>query len=205
MSESNERKIVIDLPFDPSKNDVVIFQGFNGPISHKPSKYIDLSHSVDFALPPGTPVTAVEDGIIQGIRRYENSYSGFDPEIGRRTWATNIDITHPDLETQTGRVFSMLQHLDPNSIRVTEGQRVIKGQILANTGLTGWVGPIPHLHLSLVERGEIPFKTLPFDFRNYQGPLDDQANEYLLSLYSSAIGDLILAERAKAKMVMQGI
>ncbi len=159
----------IDLPFDQDKHAVVIAQGFNSPFSHNSSSVIDLSYSVDFALPIDTPVTAVQDGIVRRVMKYTDCYRGFDPQKARNNWATSIEITSPDDD----KIFAMLQHLNPDSIQVTKGQEITRGQLLAATGLTGWVGPIPHLHLSMVDSTKRPLTTVPFRFRNYQGSLND--------------------------------
>lgn len=173
MANSEKKVLTIDLPFDDSKHNAVIGQGFNGPFSHQPTNGINLRYSVDFVLDVGTEVTAVQDGIVRRIIRSTDCYRGFDPKLGRRNWATSIEINHPQFTGYNGKIYSMLQHLNPDSIQVSEGQRVTKGQTLACTGLSGFLGPIPHLHLSMVDDGEYPNQTVPFNFRNYDGPLDD--------------------------------
>lgn len=174
MANYNTKKsITVDLPFDEKKTEALVGQGFNGPFSHRKTPGIDLSYSVDFVVPVGTEVLAVQDGIVRSIERSTDCYRGLNHSSGRRNFATSIEIFHPQYENGNVRVYSMLQHLNPNSIRVTAGQKITRGQILACTGLTGWVGPIPHLHISMAEDGKRPHQTIPFNFRNYQGPLDD--------------------------------
>jgi len=197
MSDLNESRIIIELPFDQNRNPVVISQGFDAPFSHNKRISTDLTHSLDFALNPGTPVQAVADGVIDDITKMNSCYRGFNPDLGRRAWATTIQVMHPQFNA-----FSFMQHLDPESIRVEKGQRVTRGQVLATTGLTGWVGPIPHLHLSMFEAGKYPFTSLPFDLRNYHGPLDDQSNEFMLSMYGSELANKILEAREQARRAM---
>lgn len=196
----DKKEIVIDLPFDQSKNRVVIAQGFNSPFSHKPASVFDLTYSVDFALPIGTPVTAVQDGVVKRVMKDRDCYRGFDPAIGRRNWASSVEITSPD----DSAIFSMLQHLDPDSILVTDGQRVVRGQVLAKTGLTGWVGPIPHLHVSMVDSMKRPLQTIPFRFRNYSRSLLDNYVDSNLFVEGSRLAHLILDEREKADQIMNG-
>lgn len=205
MANSEKKVLTIDLPFDSSKHEIVIGQGFNSPFSHRIDDSIDLKYSVDFVLPVGTPITAVQDGVVKHIRRNRDYYDGLDPIKGRRAWSTNIDVVHPQFHDGRSDFFSMLQHLDPDSIQVCEGQNVYKGQVLANTGLTGWVGPIPHLHLSMCRNIPLKSATVPFSFRNYDGPLEDDEIAYHLFLcyqFGPEILRQIFETREQAAIVM---
>ncbi len=206
MAESNERKIVIDIPLIPG-TDFIIGQGFNSPFSHRKFPTIDLTHSVDFVVPVGTPITAVQDGVVKSIAKFRNCYRGFDERVGRNAWSTNIDVRHPQFEQakDKGDILSMMQHLDPDSIQVKEGEEVTRGQVLAYTGLTGWVGPIPHLHLSMMDTGHQYLTTVPFQFRDYQGSLADGQIAYELFLsaqFGTEMDKAIFAAREDAHSFM---
>ncbi|MBI2147239.1 M23 family metallopeptidase, partial [Candidatus Woesearchaeota archaeon] len=43
---------------------------------------------------------------------------------------------------------TVYSHLAANSITVREGDHIGQGHELARTGLSGWIGPVPHLHFA---------------------------------------------------------
>lgn len=177
--------IKAELPFDHSENEIVISQGFNGPYSHNFSSVrtcrYDLRYALDFALPVGTIVKAARKGIVRYIITGNESYTGSDPEQGRKAKASAIIISHPDLSGFPRTIYSHFQHLDPKSFCVKSGDTVEAGQPLAKTGLTGWVGEIPHLHLHfqyhVIRAGQGPSVTsIPFGLPGYDGSLEDAEN-----------------------------
>jgi len=160
--------ITVNMPFE-CHGKVKIMQGFHGPWSHmEMSPTLDLSYAVDFVLPLGTPVLAVGDGVTMMVYdRGSVCYQGSDPLVGNKLGIgeTNfIYIKHVD------GTLSLYSHLEKDSVRVTSGQEVKKGQQLARTGLSGWVGPTPHLHFQLVNLGD--YKSVPFRLNGYPGSLE---------------------------------
>jgi murein DD-endopeptidase MepM/ murein hydrolase activator NlpD len=94
-------------------------------------------HAVDFAMPIGTGVYAARDGVVVEVASdfYE---AGLDPDQhGPR--ANIVRILHSD------GTMSLYGHLNWNSIRVVPGQRVRRGEHLADSGNTGFSSG-PHLH-----------------------------------------------------------
>lgn len=177
-------KLVARLPFDTGQNDVVISQGFNGPYSHnrflvRGIKY-DLRYALDFALPCGTTVLAVRDGIVRMLANGDGSYyEGTDPDVGRSTSAASLTISHSDITEYPGMVFSHYQHLDPEGFIVKSGDFVRSGQSLAKTGKTGWIGTVPHLHfnfqyINLRPHEERGFISVPFLIQDYDENLEDE-------------------------------
>ncbi|MDO8451609.1 MAG: M23 family metallopeptidase [bacterium] len=151
----------------PDGGPPTIFQGWNGQYSHNgthPS--IDLTYAVDFAVVPGTPVVAARGGKITIIHQAPNEpYFGLDPAVGFRCPVTFIAIDQGD---GTQAVYA---HLDPESIFVTEGNIVSEGAQLARSGLSGWIGPSPHVHFH-VQATEMDLSThkrrvftLPIQFK----------------------------------------
>lgn len=202
IDKRDQGRIIIDFPFNISKTEAVIGQGFKSGINHNKSGGHDLTYSIDFVIPTGTPVTAVQDGTVEIVRRSTDCYRDLDPIAGRRAWSTEIDVRHPQFEKGSGKILSMFQHLDPSTICVVEGQKVTRGQILAYTGLTGWVGPIPHLHLSMLKTGSPHLQTIPFKFENDDMSLDDRDIADALTwqmYYGSELAASILEVREKAE------
>jgi murein DD-endopeptidase MepM/ murein hydrolase activator NlpD len=76
----------------------------------------------------------------------------------------------PDLETLVGnhvfleiapRVYALYAHLKPGSVRVAQGQRVTRGQVIGLVGNSGNSGA-PHLHFQLSENPSIRSEGLPY-------------------------------------------
>ena len=156
------------LPFVP-KGPVEIFQGYNGPHSHfaftRGSGRIsyDYRFGLDFKLPLGTEVIASKEGRIHYIiNRSHSLYRGLDSEKGFYCSPNFLIVEHSD------GLKSCYSHLDGSGIFVEIGQKVKQGQPLAKTGLSGWVGPVPHLHFQVYHRTQ----TFPVNFTNYFGQLE---------------------------------
>lgn len=81
----------------------------------------------DFAAPTGTPVRAVNDGIVR--RAYEDSLYG-----------NSVIVDHGE------GIYSLYLHLA--EIKVREVQRVVKGETVGTLGESGYA-LAPHLHLSI--------------------------------------------------------
>jgi murein DD-endopeptidase MepM/ murein hydrolase activator NlpD len=163
------------LPFSGSA--VRIFQGYNGPYSHfavrrgavEDGRIYDYSFSLDFALPFGTPVRAVLDGIVIGaFARFCYSYKGTDLTTGLTTFSNLIVIEHAK------NLFSVYSHIAHNGLAVELESMVKKGDVIAITGDVGWIGPEPHLHFALYEEGKNGFGRLtnPALFDEYSGALE---------------------------------
>ncbi len=157
------------LPFDPNENPVHISQGCNGPWSHKILDNGQHSiNAIDFVLPPGSPILAAREGRVMGvIDDSDLFYSGIDAKIGlglppgstNMIWVQHADGTN-----------AYYLHLEMGSARVKRGQRVQQGEEIGLTGLSGWIGPDPHLHFQVNDRDS--GESLPITFRNYSGPLE---------------------------------
>lgn len=101
-------------------------------------------HALDFAMPVGTGVHAARGGIVVEVAS-DYFEAGLDPSAdGPR--ANIVRILHDD------GTLSLYAHLNWNSIRVTPGQRVTRGEPIADSGNTGFSSG-PHLHF-VVQRNE---------------------------------------------------
>ncbi len=144
-----------------------ISQGYSGEHSHTiieqgktPHKRIhDDRFSLDFQVPIETKVYATQDGTaIHAEHCFTSFYEGFDLKKGMRTPPNFILLEH-----KKGK-HSLYSHLS-NEQLVHPGQQIKRGQLIAKTGLSGWIGPIPHLHfetLTFSKREER--RSFPVDF-----------------------------------------
>ncbi len=132
-----------------------VSQGASGAFSHKGrSKY-----SFDFPMEIGTPVCAARGGtVIQIVDGYTEADTGrilFGPP------ANLVLILHDD------GTYAVYAHLNTSGTKVYDGQRVQTGQIIAESGNTGY-STGPHLHFGVGKaRLDGRSETLPIRFGNH--------------------------------------
>ena len=105
--------------------------------AHKTERH--LKFCIDFLLPKGTPIVAARSGtVITCQDRYKRSYKS--PKFaGRRNF---VVIRHTNGES------SIYVHLKHRSIKVKNGQKVRRGQVIALSGQVGFA-TYPHLHFGV--------------------------------------------------------
>lgn len=108
---------------------------------------------IDFAVPVGTPIVAVADGLIirAGWENLSNPKQGFGQRVRHQ------------IVNESGVVMTVVYgHM--SVLHVHEGQQVVKGDRIGFSGATGHVTG-PHLHIEIVDaRGQyhpIDFEPLP--------------------------------------------
>ncbi len=174
------------LPFDARHRTVHISQGFNGPSSHfdletKYGSSLDLTYAIDFALPFGTEVHAARGGCVFTVfTKSQTFYEGTDQNVGNNGFMITNIVVVQHIDTTYG----LYAHLAYLSERVRIGQVVSQGEVLAVTGPSGWIGPMPHVHFMVYTRIPRPLVdgrpraakvvSMPFRFQNYQGSLEHQ-------------------------------
>lgn len=94
----------------------------------------DFHSGIDFAVPPGTPIKAVADGVCFrcGWENEQNQKQGF----GLRVWQ---EFKYDDF-----MVYAWYAHLSVTLL--TEGASIAKGQVIGLSGSTGR-STGPHLHI----------------------------------------------------------
>ena len=138
----------------------------------------DDRYSLDFCVKEGSPLLATKSGIIHEVFVDSNeNHNGIDPEEAIQCPVNYFVIDHED------GTHSLYFHLMKNGIAPNkEGERLLQmgdqveqGQLIGYSGNTGW-SIIPHLHYSLIEEGDWTEnrKSIPFSFKNYNGPLTDK-------------------------------
>jgi len=166
------------LPFDTKVHRIVIAQGRNGPRGHgeeQVAPYSDIRNAVDFALPIGSIVLAMREGIVRLVFAGSSRYSRADDveSHARRECLLPNCVTIDQCDGTTAAYV----HLMRETILVCIGERVRRGQPLGRTGWSGWVGAIPNLHVQVhakvpSDHGYDRTITLPFAFDGYDGPLE---------------------------------
>lgn len=94
------------------------------------------STAIDYAVNVGTDVLAPLNGEIIVV---VDKYSEYGTTSDFANKANYIQIKH------NNREISDLIHLAKGSICVNVGDKVVRGQLIAKTGLSGWMTE-PHLH-----------------------------------------------------------
>jgi len=123
-------------------SDYPITQTFPIGITHlTPDSY----YAVDVAMPIGTAIYAARAGIVFEVAS-SNFRGGTDPDQDMAS-ANIVRIMHDDGS------HAVYAHLNLNSVRVRPGDRVERGQYIADSGNTGFSSG-PHLHfVVMLNRG----------------------------------------------------
>lgn len=135
----------------------IISQAFPTAATHSTP---DSRHAVDIAMPVGTDVYAARSGIVFEV--VAGNYSGGnDPETDALT-ANLVRILHED------GTYAEYAHLNWNTIRVRPGDRVRRGDYIADSGNTGFSSG-PHLHFAVIRNRGLGVESVPVVFAGPNG------------------------------------
>ncbi len=134
----------------------------------------DSQFAVDIAMPIGTDIMAARAGVVFDIAA-SNFSGGLDPARDGPN-ANVVRILHDD------GTYAIYAHLNTNSIRVRPGDRVRRGQYIADSGNTGFSSG-PHLHFAVVRNVGMTIESLPVVFEGNNAELIVPATGAELTAY----------------------
>ena len=116
----------------------------------------DSQYAVDIAMPIGTDVMAARGGVVFDVAA-SNFSGGLDPARDGPK-ANVVRILHDD------GTYAIYAHLNTNTIRVRPGDRVQRGEYIADSGNTGFSSG-PHLHFAVVRNAGMYIESVPVTFQ----------------------------------------
>lgn len=116
------------------------------PVPDSPAHKGVYEGALDFLLPAGTTVLTPYDGTVTNL---EDSFDSWGSSPEYKDQVNYLTLEHPRGE------FSQLLHLAKGSIKVKVGQKVKRGEVLAQTGFSGWM-TAPHLHFFIFHKNSAP-------------------------------------------------
>lgn len=144
------------LPFALSST-IAVSQAFPDVITHgDPSS----RYAIDFVMPVGTHVFAARDGVVIEVASDFFEHGTDLKADGPR--ANVVRVLHDD------GTMSLYGHLNWNSIRVVPGQKVARGEYLADSGNTGFTTG-PHLHFVVQRNRGGALVSVPIEFAGPAG------------------------------------
>lgn len=146
------------LPF-PLGRSYRVVQGNFGSFSHQDST---SRYALDFALATGDTVCAADAGVVVKIVD-SNQLGGKDMKYF--DYANYLTLYHP-----LSGLFTQYVHLGYKGVLVKLGERVVKGQAIGRSGMTGYTAG-PHLHFNVFKPVESGWISIPVTFSGgYSGP-----------------------------------
>ena len=113
----------------------------------------DFHKGLDLSAPTGTPIYATADGTVSFAGRYPIAQS-----VAWWRFGNVVVVNHSD------RFITIYGHCD--TVKVTPGQQVKQGEVIATVGSTGW-STNSHLHYEVRSDLEQPGTYIPIDPRIY--------------------------------------
>jgi murein DD-endopeptidase MepM/ murein hydrolase activator NlpD len=110
--------------------------------------------AIDIAMPVGTAVHAARDGLVINVA-HKFFRGGTTQEV--RDEANFVQVLHDDGTT------AVYAHLQMDTVRVRPGQRVSRGEYIANSGNTGYSSG-PHLHFVVLRNAGLKSESVPVSF-----------------------------------------
>jgi murein DD-endopeptidase MepM/ murein hydrolase activator NlpD len=130
-------------------------------------------NAIDIAMPVGTAVHAAREGLVINVA-HRFFRGGLDTAVSDE--ANFVQILHDDGTT------AIYAHLQMDTIRVRPGQRVARGEYIANSGNTGFSSG-PHLHFVVVRNAGFHSESVPVVFAGPGGASVAPRTDVALTAY----------------------
>jgi murein DD-endopeptidase MepM/ murein hydrolase activator NlpD len=116
-------------------------------------------NAVDIAMPVGTAVYAAREGVVINVaaRHFRTGLN-----LQSMDEANFVQILHND------GTYAIYAHLQLDTVRVKRGQRVTRGEYIANSGNTGFSSG-PHLHFVVLHNVGLRSESVPIAFAGAGG------------------------------------
>ena len=134
----------------------------------------DSRHAIDFAMPVGTNIFAARGGTVFAVA--SRNYRGGLDTTRDGAGANVVHILHDD------GTFAVYAHLNRSSIRVRPGDRVTRGEYIADSGNTGF-STGPHLHFAVVRNAGGRLESVPVSFEGRNASSVVPATGQVLTAY----------------------
>jgi murein DD-endopeptidase MepM/ murein hydrolase activator NlpD len=136
--------------------------------------HIDPSsrNAIDIDMPVGTAVHAARAGTVINVAA-RHFRSGLTPQ--HMDEANFVQVLHDD------GTYAIYAHLQLDTVRVRPGQRVARGEYLANSGNTGFSSG-PHLHFVVLRNTGMRSESVPVTFAGPgQASVSPRSGEWLMA------------------------
>lgn len=188
----NFKYIFPELPF---YGEWVVSQGINGNLTHMSewqyawdfvikddeSDHANNGEAAEDYFCYNLPVLATMDGTV--VKTISNIKDNTPGEVNiNKNWGNTVVMSHGY------DVFSSVSHLKCDAVKVKEGDKVKKGDLLGHCGNSGR-SPLPHLHFQFQYSDRIGDKTLKFPIANYL--VNESGKLYLKTFDYPAEGSLV--------------
>ncbi len=134
----------------------------------------DAAHAIDIAMPIGTDIFAAREGVVFDVS--STNFKGGADRLRDGPLANIVQIMHDD------GTYAIYAHLNWNSIRVVPGQRVQRGQYIADSGNTGFSSG-PHLHFAVLRNAGMQAVSVPISFEGAKSAAVVPASGNVLTAY----------------------
>jgi murein DD-endopeptidase MepM/ murein hydrolase activator NlpD len=116
-------------------------------------------NAVDIAMPVGTAIHAARAGLVINVaaRHFRTGLN-----LQSMDEANFVQILHED------GTYAIYAHLQLDTVRVKPGQRVARGEYIANSGNTGFSSG-PHLHFAVLHNVGLRSESVPITFAGLGG------------------------------------
>ena len=128
----------------------------------------------DVAMPVGTDIYAARGGVVFDVAE-SNFRNGLDRDHDAPA-ANVVRILHDD------GTYALYAHLNWNSIRVRPGDRVQRGEYIADSGNTGFSSG-PHLHFAVIRNRGMKSESVPVRFAGVNSSVVVPATGSALTAY----------------------